>query len=169
VLAANTPSLRPRLVWGPGDQTVLPVVKKMVTTGQFMWLDHGRARTSTTHVANIAHAVGLALRQGRGGQAYFITDDSTTTIREFLTALLKTQHIIPSNRSVPGQLARTMAMVIEGAWGLLRLKTEPPLTRFAAAMMSSECSIRIDKARRELSYEPLITREQGLVELATIA
>jgi hypothetical protein len=32
------------------------------------------------------------------------------------------------------------------------LKTEPPLTRFAAAMMSRECAIRIDKVRQELHY-----------------
>ena len=170
VLDANAPgfetlSLRPRFVWGPGDQTILPVVKKMVNAGMFMWIDQGRAHTSTTHIANFVHAVMLALSHGRGGQAYFITDDSTTTVREFLTALLKTQELTPSNASIPGQLARTLAAILESVWNLLRLKTEPPLTRFAAAMASSECTIRIDKARAELHYAPVITRDEGLAEL----
>ncbi|MEW6735586.1 MAG: NAD-dependent epimerase/dehydratase family protein [Acidobacteriota bacterium] len=170
VLAANAPgfetlSLRPRLVWGPGDQTVLLVLKKMVTSGRFMWINQGQARTSTTHVANVVYAVTLALQRGRGGQAYFITDSTTTTLREFLTALLKTQGLTPPNTSVPSPLARAMAMVVEGVWGLLGLKTEPPLTRLAAAMMSSECTICIDKAHQELDYKPIITREQGLAEL----
>ena len=170
VLAANAPSfetisLRPRFVWGPGDQTILPVVKKMVKAGMFMWIDQGRVRTSTTHIDNFVHAVTLALSHGRGGQAYFITDDSTTTVREFLTALLKTQGLTPPRTSIPGLLARTLAAILENIWNLLRLKTEPPLTRFAAAMASSECTIRIDKARTELGYAPVITREEGLAGL----
>jgi len=95
VLAANAPdfetiSIRPRLVWGPGDQTILPVVKQMVAKGRFLWMDGGRAQTSTAHIANLVHGVELALTKGSGGQAYFVTDDEVTTFREFLTALLKT-------------------------------------------------------------------------------
>jgi nucleoside-diphosphate-sugar epimerase len=170
VLAANAPgfetiSLRPRFVWGPGDQTILPVVKEMVNAGMFMWIDQGRVRTSTTHIANFVHAGTLALTHGRGGQAYFITDDSTTTVREFLTALLKTQGLTPSNTSIPGPVARALGGILEGMWKLLKLKNEPPLTRFAAAMASSECTILIDKARAELGYAPVITHEQGLAEL----
>ena len=170
VLSANMPgfetiSLRPRFVWGPGDQTILPVVKKMVKAGMYMWIDQGRVRTSTTHIANFVHAVTLALTHGRGGQAYFITDDSTTTVREFLVALLKTQGMTMPNTSIPGPLARALAGILESVWKLLRLKSEPPLTRFAAAMASSECTIRIDKARAELGYAPVITQEEGLAQL----
>lgn len=71
VLAANAPglttiSLRPRFVWGPGDNTILPVVKKVVKRGMYMWIDGGRAKTATTHIANVVHAVTLALTRGRG-------------------------------------------------------------------------------------------------------
>ena len=170
VLSANAPgfetiSLRPRFVWGPGDQTILPVVKKMVNAGMYMWIDQGRVRTSTTHIANFVHAVTLALTHGRGGEAYFITDDSTTTVREFLTALLKTQGLTMPNISIPSPLARGLGWMLEGVWKLLRLKSEPPLTHFAAAMASSECTIRIDKARAELGYTPVISREEGLTQL----
>ena len=170
VLSANAPgfetiSLRPRFVWGPGDQTILPVVKKMVNAGMYMWIDQGRVRTSTTHIANFVHAVTLALTHGRGGEAYFITDDSTTTVREFLTALLKTQGLTMPNISIPSPLARGLGWMLEGVWKRLRLKSEPPLTHFAAAMASSECTIRIDKARAELGYTPVISREEGLTQL----
>lgn len=48
VLAANsakfeTLSLRPRLVWGPRDTSVLPAVLAMAKEGRFVWLDKGRA------------------------------------------------------------------------------------------------------------------------------
>jgi nucleoside-diphosphate-sugar epimerase len=172
VLAANVPdfttiSLRPRFVWGPGDNTILPVVKKAVKRAMYMWIDGGRAKTVTTHIDNVVHAVTLALTRGRGGQSYFITDDGTTTVREFLTALMKTQGLTMPNASIPGSLARALGAMIDVVWKTLRLKSEPPLTRFAAAMAASDCTIRIDKARAELGYSPVITREQGLAELTS--
>lgn len=62
VLAANgdgfaTLALRPRLVWGPNDTTLVPEVEAMVEKGAFLWLDGGRPETSTTHVENLVHAV----------------------------------------------------------------------------------------------------------------
>jgi nucleoside-diphosphate-sugar epimerase len=33
-------------------------------------------------------------------------------------------------------------------------------------MASSDCTIRIDKARAELGYDPIINIEQGLAEMA---
>jgi nucleoside-diphosphate-sugar epimerase len=137
----------------------------MVNAGMYMWIDQGRVRTSTTHIANFVHAVTLALTHGHGGQAYFITDDSTTTVREFLTALLKTQGLTMPNTSIPSPLARGLGWILEGVWKLLRLKAAPPLTHFAAAMASSECTIRIDKARAEPGYAPVISREEGLAQL----
>jgi nucleoside-diphosphate-sugar epimerase len=56
--------------------------------------------------------------------------------------------------------------VIEATSRLLGLRGTPPLTRFAAAMMSSTITIRDDRARRELGYAPVVSVEQGLAELA---
>ena len=173
VLAANeigftTIVLRPRFVWGPGDTTIMPVVKKAVKRGMYMWINGGQAKTSTTHTANVVHAAELALTRGRGGQTYFITDEGVTTVREFLTALLGTEGIQLPNLSIPGSVARALGWLIEKVWRLLKLRSEPPLTHFAAAMASSDCTIRIDKARSELGYAPIITRGQGLTELANL-
>jgi nucleoside-diphosphate-sugar epimerase len=170
VLAANTDSLatlsiRPRVVWGPGDQTILPVLETMVRTGKFVWLDHGRARSSTTHIANLVHGVSLALERGRGGNAYFVTDEGTTTMREFLTELLATRKLSPPDKSIPGSVARSLAAIVETMWRVTGAKSDPPLTRLAASMMSRDCTIRIDKARRELGYEPVISRADGLAAL----
>lgn len=171
VLAANAPgfatlSIRPRFVWGPGDQTILPVLETMVRSGRFVWVDHGRAQTSTTHIANLVHAVELALERGAGGNAYFVTDDGNTVMHEFLTALLATRKLTPREKSIPGGLARALAAVTETVWRALGKTSDPPLTRLAASMMSRDCTIRTDKAQRELGYQPVISRSQGLKELS---
>ena len=61
---------------------MLPAVLRMAAEGRFAWIDGGRARTSTTHVANVVDALVLALTQGEAGQAYFVADEGTRTIRE---------------------------------------------------------------------------------------
>jgi nucleoside-diphosphate-sugar epimerase len=51
------------------------------------------------------------------------------------------------------------------AWRTLPLPGQPPLTRFAYWVSAQECTIRIDKAREQLSYRPVRSVEDGLAEL----
>ncbi len=174
VLAADedgftTLALRPRLVWGPGDRTLVPEVKEMVASGAFVWLDGGRARTSTTHIDNLVRAVILALENGRGGQAYFVTDGPVTDFRTFVTRLMAAHGVPMPERSLPSWVARPVAAAIEGAWRLLGLRSKPPLTRHAVDLLCCDCTLRDDKARAELGYAPVRTVEQGLTELTASA
>lgn len=174
VLAANQPGvfdtlvLRPRMVWGPGDQTILPVLLAMLRSDRFFWLDGGRARTSTTHIANLVHAMGLALERGEPGQVYFISDGQISTFRDFLGALVASQGEELPTRSLPGWLARALGRACEGLWRALGRESEPPLTAFASALMSRECTLEIGKARRELGYEPVLSVAQGLAQMPRI-
>ena len=58
-----------------------------------------------------------------------------------------------------------MAAAGEGAWKTFRLKGSPPVTRLAYWLSAQECTIDISRARTELGYEPVISREAGLEEL----
>lgn len=168
VIAANEPGvfetvvLRPRLVWGPGDVTVLPILVQQVRAGKFVWVNQGRNRTSTTHIANLVAGVRSALVRGRGGEVYFLTDGEVHSYREFLTAYLATQGVAVGDTSLPKWLVRGASVVIEGLWRLLRRQDTPPLTRLVAYMLSSDFTIRHDKAARELGYQPVISVAEGM-------
>jgi nucleoside-diphosphate-sugar epimerase len=161
----ETVILRPRMVWGPGDTTLLPELVAAVEAGRFAWIDGGRHRTDTTHVDNVVEGLLLAAQRGGSGEAYFVTDGEPVIFREFVSELLATQGVDPPSRSVPGWLAGGAAAVAESTWRLLRLGGEPPLTRLAVWLSSQECTIEIGKARRELGYEPVISRRAGLAAL----
>jgi nucleoside-diphosphate-sugar epimerase len=170
VLAANdagftTLSIRPRFVWGPRDASVLPTVLRKVREGSFAWIDGGRALTSTTHVANLVHALGLALTAGRGGHAYFVADEGTRTVREVLTALARTEGVELPTGSVPSAVVRPLAWAVEACWRLFGVAKAPPVTRFAADMMASSITLRTDAARADLGYAPVISFERGIAEL----
>ena len=172
VSAANgqeieTIALRPRFIWGPGDTTLLPTIEAMARSGGWTWLDHGRARTSTTHIQNLVHAIELALTAGKPGEAYFILDDGERTLREIISGLASSRGIKLPDKSMPSFTADMVGGLCEFAWRTFGLKGDPPLTRHAAMVMSRDCVLKGDKARAGLGYAPVISVGDGLDELKT--
>jgi nucleoside-diphosphate-sugar epimerase len=162
-----TITLRPRFVWGPGDTTLMPVLEQIARQGKFMWIDGGRARTSTTHIDNLVQAIVLSLTRGRSGEAYFVLDDGVRTMREMLSGLAATRGIALADRSAPAWFAEALGAVFETFWRALPMPGAPPLTRFSAMIMSREAVLTGDKARAELGYRPVISVEEGLRALAS--
>lgn len=170
VLAANSASLatmvvRPRLVWGPGDTSMLPLLIEAVREGRFMWIDGGRHLTSTCHVANLVDGVLRAIDHGRGGEAYILTDGEPLVLRDFMTRMLATQGVNPGNKSVPFVVARATAWVTETLWDRLSLRGKPPITRMVVCLFGQEVTLVDAKARRELGYVAPKSIEAGLQEL----
>jgi len=157
--------LRPRFIWGPGDTTLLPLIEAMASAGKWMWIDHGRAMTSTTHIDNLVHAILLALTEGSGGEAYFILDAGTISMKDMITAMAQARGLTLPDRSMPAWLADMLGRAAEGVWRGLNLKGEPPLTTHAAMVMSRDCTLNGDKAAAELHYQPVISRAEGLAAL----
>lgn len=161
----ETVVVRPRLVWGADDATMLPGIAAAVEAGRFRWVDGGRHRTSTTHIDNTVHGLRLAAERGRPGDAYFVTDGEPVVFREFITELLATRGVTPPDRNAPKALLRAAAIGCEAAWHHLPLPGDPPVTRMAYFLIANEVTIDTGKARRELGYEPVKTVEAGMAEL----
>jgi nucleoside-diphosphate-sugar epimerase len=157
--------LRPRFIWGPGDTTLLPVIEAMAAAGKWTWIDQGKAMTSTTHIDNLVHAISLALTTGKGGEAYFVLDDGTSSMKQIISGMAASKGLVLPDKSIPAWLADTAAMLSEGAWRLLNLSGEPPLTRHAAMVMSRNCTLKGDKARVDLGYAPVVSVADGLAAL----
>jgi nucleoside-diphosphate-sugar epimerase len=167
VLAANSPELetvivRPRFIWGNDDTVLLPRFARAAESGRFMWFGDGRQLTSTCHVDNACQGLILAAERGRAGQIYFVTDGEPVEFRSFITAMLRTQGVEPGDRRMPRRLAWWLATAGEWTWRLFNFEGAPLLTRSAVALIGVEVTVSDAKARRELEYEPLISREEGL-------
>jgi hypothetical protein len=174
VVAATAPQfetvcVRPVLVWGPNDKTVLPELVELIDRGAFAWVDGGRHRVSTTHVANVVHGTVLALERGRSGGVYFLTDGPPVVLADFFTRYLATVGREPGDRSVPGWLLRALGASAETVWRIVRPGVEPPLSREAAATLSVDITVSSNLAADEIGYRPVIDREQGLQALGGTA
>lgn len=157
--------LRPRFVWGRDDTTALPQLVQAARNGKLRWIDGGRYRTSTTHVANLVEGVFAAAERGRGGEVYFVTDGEPVEFRDFITKLLETRGVAAPGGSVPRFAVRAAVEVGSLLSKLTGGRLRPPLSRQEYATLAHEVTLRDDKARRELGYRPVITVEEGLQEL----
>jgi nucleoside-diphosphate-sugar epimerase len=175
VRAANAPGfrtvvVRPRLIWGNDDTSVLAALAAAVRAGRFMWIDGGDYPTSTCHVDNVCEALLLAAERGRGGEAYFATDGEPVQLRGFVTRMLASRGVDPGDKSVPRALALALAYVAEFAWeilGWVGIHSEPPVTRMAVHLFGEPVTVSDARARRELGYRGRVTREQGLASLVS--
>ena len=167
VLAANRDgfaciSVRPRLIWGNDDSSVLPQLLEQVAAGKFVWPDQGRALTSTCHVDNVCEGLWLAAIRGRGGEAYFVSDGEAISYREFLGAQFAAQGYPVPQKSIPLALASMLARSCEWCWEQLPLPGAPPVHRLMIELGAKPVTIRDDKARQELGYRPIRERAQLL-------
>jgi 3beta-hydroxy-delta5-steroid dehydrogenase/steroid delta-isomerase len=162
-----TCAVRPSGIWGRGDQTMFRKVFERVVTGQVKVLVGSRhARLDNSYVHNLVHGFILAaehLVEGgtAPGQAYFINDDDPVNMFEFARPVLEAcgQHW-PRLR-VSGRLVHT-AMTV---WQQLHFKfglPQPPLEPLAVERLYLDNYFSVEKARRELGYEPLYTTDKAM-------
>jgi nucleoside-diphosphate-sugar epimerase len=157
--------VRPRFIWGKGDTAILPKLIEVMRKGQFAWIGGGRYLTSTCHVRNVCEGALLAAERGVPGEIYFLTDGEPVEFRGFISSMAATQGVDAGSRSIPYGLVYALAWSSELAWRLLRLSGRPLVSRMAVILTGNEVTVNDAKARRELGYQSLVTREAGLAEM----
>ncbi|MFO0804726.1 MAG: NAD-dependent epimerase/dehydratase family protein [Gemmataceae bacterium] len=175
VIAANgselaTVSLRPHLIWGPGDPHLIPRVLARAKAGKLRRLGTKPVKVDVTYVDNAAEAHLLAadrldIGSPVGGKAYFITNGEPTDLWEFLNRVLAEAGVPPITKTVSVWKARLAGRMLEWAYRLFRLPGEPPMTRYVAKQLSTSHWYDIAGAKRDLGYEPLVSLEEGLKRL----
>ncbi|MCP4868678.1 MAG: NAD-dependent epimerase/dehydratase family protein [Proteobacteria bacterium] len=165
---ADAVIVRPRLIWGADDTTLLPRLIESVRKHQFRWIGGGRHLTSTCHVDNVVEGMCLAATKGRAGEAYFLTDGEPIVFRTFVSQMLLARGVNPPRGSLPRGLAKVLAAGLEWIFSTF-LPGAPPLTRMVVALFGEEVTVDDGKARRELGYEGTVTPADGLAAMVTTA
>ncbi len=175
VLAASdadlaTVALRPRLIWGPGDLQLLPRLVERARAGRLRLVGSGDNLVDTTYIDNAAQAHfdafdHLAPGAACAGRAYFISNGEPMPMREILDALLAAAGAPPVRGSIPFGAAYAIGAVCETLWPLLRLRGEPPMTRFLAEQLRTTHWYSMAPAAADFGYKPRVTIAEGLERL----
>lgn len=171
-LAANSPelatvSLRPHLIWGPGDPHLLPRVIKRARQGRLRIVGEGRNEVSITYIDNAAAAhlqAAAHIHPGASGagRAFFVNDPTPIVLWDWLNGIFAQLQIPPVRRKVSVNLARRVGGVLEWVWRTFNLSGEPPMTRFVAAQLGSSHTYDIRPAQQHLGYQPVVGPEEAM-------
>ncbi|MET0755314.1 MAG: 2-alkyl-3-oxoalkanoate reductase [Pseudoxanthomonas sp.] len=175
VLAANGPTLatvalRPRLIWGPGDQQILPRLVERAKAGRLRIVGDGSNLVDTTYIDNAAQAhfdafEHLGVGAACAGRAYFISNAEPKPMGELLNALLDAASAPRVDKHLSFKAAYRIGMACEALWKILPLKGEPPMTRFLAEQLSTTHWYDMGPATRDFGYRPRVSFDEGLTRL----
>ncbi len=172
VLAAAGPTLktcalRPHLIWGPGDPHLLPRLLARGREQSLRQVGDGSNLVDISYIDNVAEAHILAAADLAGpgranGKAYFISQGEPVNLWHWIADLFSRMGVPQVDKRVAERTAYRLGAVLELAYRLLGLRHEPKMTRFLAEQLAKSHYFSIEKARRDLGYEPLISTEEGL-------
>lgn len=175
VLASNGPDLctvvlRPHLLWGPGDTQLIPRLLDRARRGRLVQVGDGTNLVDLTYISDAvgAHLCALdRLQPGAhcAGNAYFISQGAPVPLWSWINDLLGRVGIAPVRRRLPYRSARRLGAALETIYRALRIRSEPPMTRFLAGQLAKAHYFSIEGARRDLGYRPRVSMESGLEKL----
>lgn len=172
VLGANsdrlrTLAIRPHLLFGPGDTQLIPKLIERARAGKLMRVGDGRNLISVSYVGNVADAHLAALDtleagSGAAGRAYFVNEPEPVNCWDFINRILRGVGLPEIRRGVPFAAAYGAGWLLEKTYGLLRLPGEPRITRFLATQLATSHWFVVDRARRELGWNPRVGFDEAV-------
>jgi len=155
--------LRPGLwLFGWRDAT-FQRVERALERGALPLMKRGESVLNTCYAENFAEGVRLALRASEAaGRSYVIADEGMPSWRELFDELARLVGTAPPRVSVPRRPARAIATGVEATWAALFPRTEPPMTRYRAALMAHDVHFSTAHASEELGFVPTIGWREGM-------
>ena len=136
ILGSNTASLatisiRPHLIWGPGDNNLLPRILARARRGQLRRIGRRDPLIDPIYIDNAALAHLLAadrLEPGSpiAGRTYFVTQGETIPLWDMINHFLKAAGLAPVKRSVSRPLAFAAAGLLELAYVCRTARSRTP-------------------------------------------
>ena len=176
ILQANcnelkTCAIRPHLIWGPRDQHLIPRLIQRAKSGRLRRVGDGENLVDMIYVENAAQAhlqAADALDQQHSpvaGKAYFLSQGEPVNCWQWIDQILALAELPPVHKSISYRAAWRIGSALENVYRLLRLKGEPPMTRFVAAQLATSHWFDISAARRDFGYEPQVSTVEGMQRL----
>jgi nucleoside-diphosphate-sugar epimerase len=166
----GTICLRPHLIWGPGDNHLVPRILARGKAGRLVRVGNGLNKVDVIYIDNAADAHILAAEKlaenpALAGKVYFISQDDPIRLWDMVNDILVAGGIAPIKRSVSTRTAYLLGAGFEFFYKALHIHKEPPMTRFVAEELARAHWFDISAAKKDLNYMPKVTIQEGLEKL----
>jgi nucleoside-diphosphate-sugar epimerase len=152
--------IQPANVYGPHSNpwTLRPI--KLINSGQMILINGGTGLCNYVYIDNLLDATLAATKRDESvGEVYLVSDGMPVTWREFFGYYAQMAGK-PGIRSVPEWVGKAIALGMEIS---SKLTGKPPkITREAVSFLTRKARFSIEKARRELGFQPRFSLEEGM-------
>ncbi|QDT47189.1 3 beta-hydroxysteroid dehydrogenase/Delta 5--_4-isomerase [Symmachiella dynata] len=155
--------VRPGFIYGPRDQTVLPRLLERLKIGQVKFFGSGEQLLNNTYVGNLVDAIFLCLEKPETiGEVFNITDGQLVSKKHYISSVAELAGYPVPTGSVPLGVARFLTKASERVYRLLGKKEAPLLSNARFKFLGLNLDFSIEKARRQLGYDPQVTFDEGV-------
>ena len=100
-----------------------------------------------------------------GGKAYFLSQGEPVNCWDWINEILALADMPPVAKSISLSAAWRIGSVFETIYKLLRLRSEPPKTRFLAAQLAHSHYFDITRAKEDFGFQATVSKEEGMRRL----
>ena len=168
----RTCSLRPHLVWGPRDHHLTARLVERAKSGKLRRVGDGTNLVDMIYVENAADAHLLAADalavpdSPVAGQAYFLSQGEPVNCWQWIDEILALADLPPVDRSISRSAAYWIGAGLEASyWAARRWDAEPRMMRFVAQQLATDHWFDISAAKRDLGYQPRVSKQEGMERL----
>lgn len=154
-------TLRPTAIYGPGDPERFYMIFKRANKGRFLMFGDGLTTYHPVYIDNLVDAFIKAMPAGAGnGEAYIIGDEHYYTLNELVKRVGKAlgkEVSVPHLPIMPLVIAGHVCEKVCKPFGI-----NPPIFPRRVDWFRQVRAFKIDKAKRDLGYEPKVGIDEGL-------
>ncbi|WP_419879225.1 NAD-dependent epimerase/dehydratase family protein [Brevibacillus centrosporus] len=163
-----TITIRPRGLFGPGDNAILPRLIRANEEKFVPLVNGGKATIDLTYVENVVDALLLCMDSPTRtlGRAFNITNGEPVTMIDVLREVFQRLGMPLRAKQISYREAYAVAWMLELASKTVQGYREPVLTRYSVGVLAKSQTLDISRAKDELGYQPRVSMQEG-IELFT--
>jgi len=149
--------LRPHVIYGPGDQKIIPRLLRADRMNRFLVLGDGLNHISVTHIENLCSAVAQSIDIPLHSpcEVFNIADEKPVQINNLLLQVKSVYGITAENFYIGTRTAYWVGSFLELIYGIMHFKRTPIISRYIVHQMTSNHEFSSAKARALLRYRPV--------------
>jgi nucleoside-diphosphate-sugar epimerase len=155
--------VRPGWVYGPRDIASFARIAALIETGRMRTVGHGENHLPLIYARDAAHGIVLAGEAEHAeGRCYLLVNDQRVTQSDYLGAIAAELGVPSPSKRIPYEFAVGVGAALENLGRLAHRRRPPPVMRYGMQLLGGENRFIIDRARKELGFEPAVDLAEGV-------